>query len=171
MKTNPLPILLALTALAVSLPSSSQTKASTGAAAAAPAATPAKPATAAGPATLKPGVWEVVTAIETAGSNVRRSIAARSCLSADDVTDVRRVVPPQREFGLKCETTDARQKGAETTWRVSCTGKDGTLAGGGKMTLATDSFGGSAELERKSPGAKPVKVVQKITGKWIEACK
>ncbi len=159
-----------LASLVISLPVASQPKPLTAA-----AAKPASSATAGKPApeggTMKPGVWEVTTVIETVGSPTKRTVAARTCLGADDVVDVRRIVPPQRDFGLKCETTDARRKADDVTWRVACTGKEGTLAGSGKMSIAPESFTGSADLEKKAAGAKPVKVSQKLAGKWIEACK
>lgn len=120
---------------------------------------------------MKPGLWEITTVNETAGSATKRTVTARTCYAAEDVASAQRILPQQREFGMKCETRDAKQQGAEVRWRVACTGKDGSMTGLGKMNLASESFTGSADLERKPSGAKPAKVAQTVTGKWLGACK
>jgi Protein of unknown function (DUF3617) len=134
-----------------------------------PPAAPAKTASAAG--NMKPGLWEITTVNETAGSNSKRTVAARACYSAADVANVGRIVPQQREFGMKCETHDAKQQGFDATWKVTCAGKDSSMIGSGKMSLGPDAFSGRADLELKSVSAKPVKVEQNVTGKWIGPCK
>ena len=131
------------------------------------AADAAKPAG----AVLKPGLWEIVTVNETAGSPVKRTVTARTCFTADDVGNLARILPQQREAGMKCESREAKAQGASATWRVVCAGKDSSLAGPGKMTLAPEAYSGQADLELKKAGAKPVKVEQKVSAKWIEACK
>jgi hypothetical protein len=120
---------------------------------------------------MKPGLWEITTVNETAGSNSKRTVAARACYSAADVASVGRIVPQQREFSMKCETRDAKQQGFEATWKVACAGKDSSLSGSGKMSLAPEAFSGRADLEMKTASAKPVKVEQNVTGKWIGPCK
>ena len=120
---------------------------------------------------MNPGLWEISTLNETAGSTTKRTVTSRACYGSEDVGNVQRIVPQQREFGMKCETRDAKQRGAEATWRVACTGKDSTLNGTGKMTLAADVFTGRADLERRAAGTKAVKVEQHIMGKWIDNCK
>ncbi len=135
----------------------------------APPAAAAKAGSAGG--NMKPGLWEITTVNETAGSNSKRTVAARACYSATDVTSVGRIVPQQREFGMKCETHDAKQQGFEATWKVTCAGKDSTMSGNGKVSLGPDAFSGRADLELKTGAAKPVKVEQNVTGKWIGPCK
>jgi hypothetical protein len=148
--------------LVVSTPALPQTKS-------APTEAPKSLATA---SKMKPGVWEVTTVSKSAGSTGTRTVTARACLTAEDTGNLQRIVPQQREFGMKCETRDAKAQGPDATWRVTCTGKDGSLNGTGKMTFAADAYAGHAELERKSPGAKAVKVEQTVTGKWIDGnCK
>ena len=122
-------------------------------------------------AKMKPGLWEITTVNETAGSTAKRTVTSRACYASEDVGSLQRVVPQQREFGMKCETRDVKEHGAEATWRVACTGKDTSLNGTGKMTVATDEFTGRADLERKTARAKAVKVEHHITGKWIDNCK
>ena len=151
-------VLGSLILLAASMPALPQTK---------PAPTESPKVAAAGK--MKPGVWELTTINQVPGSNSARTVTARTCLSADDVGNLQRIVPQQQEFGMKCETRDARLQGQDATWRVACAGKDGSLNGTGKMTMAPDAYTGQAALERKAAGAKAVKVEQKVTGKWIDS--
>jgi len=125
----------------------------------------------AGKAVMKPGLWEIVTVNQTPGVAMKRTTTARACYSADDVANLARILPQQREPGMKCESRDAKAQGATATWKVACTGKEGDLGGNAKMTMAADSYSAAADLELKKAGAKPVKVEQKVTAKWIEACK
>jgi hypothetical protein len=120
---------------------------------------------------MKPGLWEIVMVNETPGSPVKRTITARACYSADDVASLPRVLPQQREFGMKCDLRDPKAQGTSATWHVACTGKDGSMSGPAKMSMGPDSYTAEADLELKKPGAKPVKVAQKVSGKWLEACK
>jgi len=135
-----------------------------------PAATPTAPAAAAG-AAMKPGLWELTTVVETAGSPTKRTVVGRACYSAADVADIHRIIPQQREFGMQCENRDAKSQGGASSWSVVCNSKDATMSGTGKMSVAATTYTGRAELELKKRGAKPVKVEQTVSGKWIEACK
>ena len=136
-------------------------------------APPPAPAPGAGPAAavMKPGLWELTTVIETAGSTMKRTVVGRACYGPADVADFHRIIPQQREFGMQCENRDAKSQGPATTWSVVCTSKEGTLNGTGKMSIANTTYSGRAELELKKRGAKPVKVEQTVSGKWIETCK
>lgn len=141
-----------------------------------PAAVPPTPPTAAAPAAaggaaLKPGLWELTTVVETAGSPTKRTVVGRACYSAADVADIHRIIPQQREFGMQCENRDAKSQAGAGSWSVVCTSKDATMNGTGKMSLAGTTYTGRAELELKKRGAKPVKVEQTVSGKWLEACK
>jgi hypothetical protein len=135
------------------------------------AATAAVDAQPAAKAVMKPGLWEIVTVSETPGIARKTTTTARACYSADDVANVTRILPQQREAGMKCELRDAKAQGATATWKIACTGKEGALGGDAKMTMAADNYSAAADLELKKAGAKPQKVAQKVTAKWIEACK
>ncbi|HVO23620.1 MAG TPA: DUF3617 family protein, partial [Candidatus Margulisiibacteriota bacterium] len=125
----------------------------------------------AGKAVMKPGLWEIVTVNETPGVAMKRTTTARACYTAEDVSNIARILPQQREPGMKCESRDTKAQGATATWKVACSGKDAELGGNAKMTMAADNYSAAADLELKKHGAKPVKVEQKVTAKWIEACK
>src|ERR1700712_1482386 len=81
------------------------------------AASPAAPAAA---GHLKPGLWEIVNLDETVGTTAQRSTVARTCFSAEDTHSVEKIIPPQREFGSKCESRDLKLKDETATWRVAC---------------------------------------------------
>jgi hypothetical protein len=163
----PAPLLLALSlSCTVAL---AQKKPTAAAAPPPPATTAAKPSTSGGP--MKPGLWEITTINETAGSLTKRTVTARACYGPADVTNVGRVVPQQREFTMKCESRDAKQQGFDVTWRIACSGKDAAMNGVGKMSLSPESYSGHAELELKPASGKPAKVDQKISGTWMGDCK
>ncbi len=136
---------------------------------AAPAAATAAPA--GGLTPMRPGLWEISVAIETVGSNSKRTIVSRACYSVADVADIAKVLPRQREPGMKCENHDARTQGANATWNVACASPEGTLAGAADLSLTGTTYSGHADLERKKRGAKVEKVAETLSGKWLEACK
>jgi Protein of unknown function (DUF3617) len=119
---------------------------------------------------MKPGLWEINYQIDTAGSDAKRNITARSCYGADDFKAIERVVPVQREFGMKCENRQVTPQGATVTWKIMCTGKDGSLIGSGEMTLSAEGYEAKASLDANAKG-KAVKVAQTIVGKRVGDCK
>jgi Protein of unknown function (DUF3617) len=119
---------------------------------------------------MKPGLWEINYQIDTAGSDAKRNIATRSCYGADDVKAIERVVPVQREFGMKCENRQVTSQGASVTWKIMCTGKDSSLIGSGEMTLSAEGYEAKASLDAKVKG-KATKVAQTIVGKRVGDCR
>jgi hypothetical protein len=138
------------------------------AAAGAVAQTAAAPAAAA--AGVKPGMWETTTVVENATTNSRRSIVARSCVTAADASNPQRMVPPQREPGMQCENTDVKRDGSSVAWSISCKSADGGQKGTGKMSVSAESYVGRAEVEQQRKGAKPLKLAQTFSGKWLQPC-
>ena len=120
---------------------------------------------------MRPGMWETTVTIQTAGAESRRMIVSRSCFAATDVSDAARVLPRQREPGMKCENRDVKPQAGKAAWQVSCTSADGSLVGPAEISFAADSYAGKADLERRKKGAKAEKVSAALSGKWIEACK
>jgi hypothetical protein len=131
---------------------------------------PAASAIAAPTGTIKPGLWETTTVIENTASNSRRSVVSRGCVVAADVSNLARIVPVQREFGMQCENRDVKKEGTSVTWTISCKSADATQNGKGKMSLFGDSYLGTADVELRKPGAKPSKLSQSFSGKWVQAC-
>jgi hypothetical protein len=133
------------------------------------AAQTAAPA-AATPAAIKPGMWETTTVIENTVANSRRSIVARSCVTAADASNPQRLVPAQREPGMQCENQDVKRDGATVAWKIACKSADGSQKGSGKMSLSSESYVGRAEVEQQKKGVKPLKLAQTFSGKWVQAC-
>ena len=140
--------------------------------AAAPATAPAA-ADAVAAGVMKPGLWEIANVIDVAGTNSRRTITSRSCYSAADVTSAARLIPVQREAGLKCENRDIKAQGDAVSWAVACTGQGGSMTGKGTLTLGVDSFAGQASLIVKTDaktGAKSQKMQQSMAGRRLGEC-
>jgi hypothetical protein len=129
----------------------------------------AQPAASATPS-VKPGMWETTTVIENTAANSRRSIVARSCITAADASNPQRIIPPQREPGMQCENQDVKREGSNLAWNISCKSAEGTQKGAGKMSVSTDSYLGRAEVEQQKKGARPLKLAQTYSGKWVQAC-
>jgi hypothetical protein len=119
---------------------------------------------------MKPGLWEINYQIDTAGSDAKRNITARSCYVADDFKAIERVVPVQREFGMKCENRQVTPQGATVTWKVMCAGKGSSLIGNGEMTLSAEGYEAKTSLDASTKG-KATKVTQTIVGKRVGECK
>ena len=121
-------------------------------------AAPAAADSAAAATAMRPGLWETTVTVQTAGAESRRTIVSRTCYAATDVSDAARVLPRQREPGMKCENRDVKPQAGKASWQVACASADGSLAGPAEVTFAATSYAGKAELERKKKGAKAEKV-------------
>ena len=118
---------------------------------------------------MKPGLWDIANVIDVAGTNTRRTITSRNCYSAADVKSAARLLPVQREVGLKCENRDIKAQGDAVSWVITCTGQSGSMVGKGTMTLGADGFAGQASLVAKT-GAKSQKVQQSMAGRRLGEC-
>ena len=136
------------------------------------AATAPVAALAAGPVgiNMKPGVWEVTTAIEASDSAVKRTVTSRICYSSDDVGALARVLPPQRGNSMKCLAQDVKAIDASNgTWKLNCKGKDATFTGAASIKSQGTTYTSQADLEAKV-GSKSVRIGEKTTGRWLEPC-
>ena len=159
--------ILSLLAVALLIATTGPALAQKSAAAAAPALAPVA---AGAPTAMRPGLWETTATVETIGAESRRTIVSRACYRATDVSDTVRVLPRQREPGMKCENRDVKPQAGKASWQVACASADGSLAGPAEITFAATSYAGKAELERKKKGAKAEKVSTTLSAKWVEAC-
>ena len=125
-----------------------------------------------GASAMRPGLWETTVANESPGVEGRRTVVSRYCFASSDVGDLARVLPRQREPGMKCENRDIKaQAGGKASWQVACSAADASLSGPAEATYTATTYTGKAELEHRKKGAKPEKVSSTMSGKWIEACK
>ena len=119
---------------------------------------------------LKPGLWEMTVVVENAVAGSRRQLVGRSCITAADSTNPQRDVPVQREAGMQCENRDLKREGGNWVWAFSCKSAEATQAGSGRLSILGASYLGRAEAELKTKGAKPVKLAQTYSGRWLQAC-
>lgn len=119
---------------------------------------------------MKPGLWEIVQVDQAPNAIDKRTTTSRICYSADDLKVSERFLPPHRDFSVKCQNRDIKSNGTESTWKVSCTGKDSTRSGAGKMASTADSYTAQVALDVKTKG-KATKLEQNVTGKWVGECK
>lgn len=118
---------------------------------------------------MKPGLWEVSSMSETRGATAKRTTTSRICYSAEDVLVIDRVLPPQRDFSMKCTTRDVKYRAGEAEWRIACTGKGVSANGAGKATFGGESYSATAKLDSKEAG-KISKIEQTTIGKWVGSC-
>jgi Protein of unknown function (DUF3617) len=123
-----------------------------------------------GSVSIKAGLWETTTIIEDSSTKSKRSIVGRTCVGAADVSNLARIVPAQREFGMRCENSDLKRDGTNVVWVISCKSNDTTQTGKGRISLFGDSYLGTAEVDLRKHGGKPVKLTQSFSGKWLQAC-
>ena len=130
------------------------------------------PVLAAGPVgvNMKPGVWEISTAIEASDSAIKRTVTSRICYSNDDVGALARVLPPQRGNSMKCLAQDVKAIDASNgTWKLNCKGKDATFTGAASIKTQGTTYTSQADLEAKV-GSKSVRMSEKTTARWLEPC-
>jgi Protein of unknown function (DUF3617) len=131
----------------------------------------ARPATTpGGETTIKPGLWEMTATIENPSASSKRSVVGRTCIGTADASNLARIVPAQQEFGLHCENSDLKREGTNVVWAISCKSSDATQIGKGRMSFFGDSYLGTADVELRKKGSKPVKLTQSFSGKWLQAC-
>ena len=120
---------------------------------------------------MKPGLWEIATAIEMPDSTSRRTVTSRLCYASDEVASPLRVLPPHRGLGMKCQVQDLKTtEPPSITWKVVCQGKDGAYAGSGNMAPGPTSYVAQTSLERKA-ARKASRIDEKTTGRWVGECK
>ncbi len=71
---------------------------------------------------------------------------------------------------MQCQNRDLKREGTTVVWIISCKSSNATQSGKAKMSLFGDSYLGTADLELRKQGGKPVKLGQSFSGKWVQAC-
>ena len=119
---------------------------------------------------MKPGVWEIVSVIQSPDSQVKKTVTSRLCYGAADVAAVPRMLPPQRGLGMQCEAADVKAgEAASWNWKLACSGKEGAYAGTGSLRSTPVNYSAKVSLEQKR-GAKGSKIDQSTTGRWVSDC-
>lgn len=123
---------------------------------------------------IKPGLWEFVTKVKMPGmSAAMPALSSRQCLTAKEIARRERqlVHPPSNGIGVKCETRDFVRKGNTTTWKMNCTGEQGTSQGVGKVVYdSPTAYHGTLQVNARMQG-QSLNMTQHITARRTGACR
>lgn len=112
---------------------------------------------------INPGLWEITTETEMVGMpgmNVPPQTHTQ-CLSQEDI------VPQSKEASKECQIKDVHQSDNTVSWKIICSGKNGSMEGTGEITYNGDSMEGFMDMVIK--GAN-MKIKNKIKGHRIGEC-
>jgi len=115
---------------------------------------------------INTGLWEITTDTEMIGMpdmpkmNVP-SQTHRQCLSKEDL------VPQSKEASQECKIINVSESGDTISWKIICSGKNGSMEGTGEVTYSGDSLEGSMNMEIKGTD---MKIRNKIKGHRIGEC-
>jgi hypothetical protein len=73
--------------------------------------------------------------------------------------------------GQKCTTLEHNVVGNTVTWRMQCTGNDGTTEGEGKITYAGKSYEGSMKMTMTRKGGDSMAMSYQMSGRHTGPCK
>ena len=110
--------------------------------------------------TMKPGLWEITTAMEMPGMPFQPPAqTVRHCYTPQDVRE--QPVPKDDQ----CRVTDLKSTGSKVSWKVECTGE---MAGKGEGEI---SYQGDSACEGKSRmQTQGMAVSMKYKGKRLGDC-
>ena len=115
---------------------------------------------------INTGLWEITTDTEMIGMpdmpkmNVP-SQTHRQCLSKEDL------VPQSKEASQECKIINVSESGDTISWKIICSGKNGSMEGTGEVTYSGDSLEGFMNMEIKGTD---MKIRNKIKGHRIGEC-
>ncbi len=112
---------------------------------------------------INPGLWEITTETEMVGMPGMQvpPQTHTQCLSKEDL------VPQSKEASKECKITDVHQSDNTISWKIICSGKNGSMEGTGKITYLGDSLEGFMDMVIK--GAN-MKIKNKMKGHRIGEC-
>ena len=115
---------------------------------------------------INTGLWEITTDTEMIGmSDMPKmnvpSQTHRQCLSKEDL------VPQSKEASQECKIINVSESGDTISWKIICSGKNGSMEGTGEVTYSGDSLEGSMNMEIKGTD---MKIRNKIKGHRIGEC-
>ena len=120
---------------------------------------------------LKPGLWEITTTMDMPAMPVAMPPRTHTqCITAKDVQDPKKVVPPSSGKDQDCTMKDYNASGDKVTWSVECQGKRAGR-GTGEMVLKGDSYEGTVKMTASDPRRGEMTMTQHIKGKRLGDCK
>lgn len=97
-------------------------------------------ALAAGPTTMKPGLWQLTVKMSMAG--LPTALPARTfkrCITRQDIDKNQGVPKPRTENGMTCTVKKHERSRNTEHYTVACTGKQGSMTVDGTTTYDSDS--------------------------------
>lgn len=126
----------------------------------------AAPAAAGGPVDMKPGKWEITSAMQMPGMPAgmqAMSFTHTQCLKEDELIPKDSGPTEQGD----CQTQDVRIEGDTVTWKLVCDSAEGKIASTGRITYRGTSFEG--EVQTRIPGQN-MEITSQLQGRWIGPC-
>lgn len=115
---------------------------------------------------INPGLWEITIETEMVGTPEMPDMnippqTHTQCLSKEDL------VPQSEEASNECKITDVRVSDDTVSWKIVCSGKNGSMEGEGVITYMGDSLKGVMNMVIS--GAD-MKIRNKMKGHRIGEC-
>lgn len=109
-------------------------------------------------------LWQITTSMEMEGMPMAMpSQTSKACLPKDRKGDA--AIPKDKS----CQTTEFKQSGNKSSFKVVCTGKDKMTGAGEYESLGSDSYRGKMRMTGTMDGEK-MDMTQKFSGKRIGTC-
>ncbi len=115
---------------------------------------------------INTGLWEITVETEMVGMPDMPKMNVppqthRQCLSKEDL------VPQSKEASKECKITDVSESGDTISWKIICSGKNGSMEGTGEITYNGDSLEGFMNMDIKGTD---MKIRNKMKGHRIGEC-
>jgi hypothetical protein len=115
---------------------------------------------------MKPGKWEITSAMQIPGMPAGMppmSVTQTQCLQKDELIPQD---PGPTEQG-NCQTQDIRFEGDTVIWKLVCDSEEGKITSSGRITYQGTSFEG--EVKTRIPG-QDMEIPTQLKGRWIGPC-
>lgn len=115
---------------------------------------------------INSGLWEITVETEIVGMPDKSKMNVppqthTQCLSKEDL------VPQSEEASKECKITDVSESGDTISWKIICSGKNGSMEGTGEITYSGDSLEGFMNMVIKGTD---MKIRNKMKGHRIGEC-
>jgi hypothetical protein len=115
---------------------------------------------------IQEGLWEITIRMEMPGvpSDQMKPVSSTHCLKDGQQ------IPQILQQDHTCQISNTKTEGDSVSWTMKCQGGEGSMDGSGKMTYKSNRFDGVIYLNMHRPDAGPMKVTQRISGRWVGSC-
>jgi hypothetical protein len=113
----------------------------------------------------KEGNWEVRVNMEMVGMPMKMPPqTVNQCVTKKDL------VPDMSQRDQNCIVKEQKVVGDTVTWKMQCSGKQGTMDGEGRIKYGADSYDGDMSMNIVQPGAPAMSIKYAMHGKWTGPC-